>query len=151
VVDEKEHDLNVGDHVRISKGTLTEVKKNKFSKGINQNWSRRIYTVISVNKPEQAFQRPWYTLEYKNRVMSKKYFASQLMKVDIEKLIKDINPLEERPDYKPEIFNQEAHISELHKREVIELPIENPVKSPEVAPVLRRSTRERKKPERLTF
>ena len=46
VVDDKELDLNVGDHVRISKGTTTDVKKNKFGKGINQNWSRRIYTII---------------------------------------------------------------------------------------------------------
>ena len=147
MVDEKEHDLNVGDHVRISKGTLTEVKKNSFAKGINQNWSRRIYTIISKSSPEAEFQRPWYTLQYKERVMSKKYFASQLMKVDIEKLIKDINPLEERPDYKPAIFNQEKHLKvDLPSREVVAVPVEKPV-----APVPRRSTRERKKPERLTF
>ena len=65
VVDEKEHEMNVGDHVRISKGTTTEVKKNKFSKGINQNWSRRIHTIINKSSPEEAFQRPWYTLQYK--------------------------------------------------------------------------------------
>ena len=80
--------------------------------------------------------------------MSKKYFASQLMKVDVDKLIKDINPLEERPDYKPEIFNMERHIKlDLPSREVVD---NSNVIVPEI-PIVRKSTRERKKPDRLTY
>lgn len=109
--DSKEKELSVGDSVRVALSTRAMVRKNGlFAKSAGkQHWSDRIYTISSISRPQQVFQRKQYTLRYKSRTFAKRYYASQLMRIDPERLIKNDLELKDRPAY-DEKFNPERHL-----------------------------------------
>lgn len=125
--DIKEKELSVGDHVRVALATRSSVRKGQlFAKSAGkQHWTNRIYTVGSISKPALDFQRPQYKLKYGGRVLTKQYYASQLQKVNMDKLVKDKLSIDERPVYDEALPNQEHLLRvDLPSREVIPVDLE---------------------------
>jgi transposase InsO family protein len=147
-VDVKERELRVGDSVRVALTTRAQVRKGQlFAKSAGRvHWTQRIYTIRSVSKPTLAFDRPQYLLSYGNRALTKRYYASQLMKVDVGKLIKNELTLADRPTYNDKLFNQEHHLRvDMPSREVRE---EREEKREEESVAQSRPRRERRAPQR---
>lgn len=145
-VDVKERELRVGDSVRVALTTKAQVRKGQlFAKSAGRvHWTQRLYVVRSISRPTLAFNRPQYLLSSGNRALTKRYFASQLMKVDEEKLIKNELTLADRPVYNDQLFNQEHHLRvDLPSREVSE---EKSEERREESIAKSRPKRERKEP-----
>lgn len=89
------HDnLSVGDLVRVAITTDSKIRRNKFRKRTDANWSRTIYEIATVVQPDTAGARPQYTLKNRQtgRTWSKRYFAWQLKRIDLP----DAEPIDER-------------------------------------------------------
>ena len=141
LVEEQEENLDIGDSVRVALVTQKQHRAAEpFAKSIKQNWSKKIYTIRAISEPTEASNRKTYLL--------KKYFASQLMKVDPSKLIRDDLGPENRPDYDPKMFNQEKHLIKLHKEKK-----DKEIVLPKTALQERSENpkRERKKPDRFSY
>ena len=135
-VDKLESELEVGDSVRVALTTRDLARKGQlFAKSAGkQHWSTRIYEVRTVSKPRNRFDRKQYLLRHGSRDLTKRYYASQLQKIDPEKLIKNDLSVQQRPVYDEKSFNLEHHLKvDLPSREVKE-PEPAPVSAPEKAP-----------------
>ena len=65
--------------------TESETKKNKFEKKYIQNWSTKIFKVVSVSRINKNFKL--MNIETNNNLV-KRYYEDQLLKIDNDKLIK---------------------------------------------------------------
>lgn len=100
-LDKREAALKVGDKVRVALSTQARVRKNaEFASRLKQNWSDQLYTIRSISKPSEMYQRKQYLLtKASGRELKKRFFASQLQKVDEARLIKDVGSVADRPVY----------------------------------------------------
>jgi hypothetical protein len=97
-VDKQESALQVGDSVRVALSTEASVRKNGvFGKRLRQNWSSKIYTVRAISKPEHEFQRKQFLLSQNGRPLTRRFYSSQLQKIDAARLIKDVGSIADRP------------------------------------------------------
>jgi len=95
--------------------------------------------VRAISEPKEKYQRRKYLLSYNGRALKKQYYASQLMKIELDKLIKDVLPLDKRPDYDPSIFNREKHLHSLHN-----MSVSSPIDLPKTAIEERIETKQRR-------
>jgi transposase InsO family protein len=96
---QKDEDLKVGSSVRILlTALLTEERKlGSFRKNIAQNWTSKIYTIVTVYRPVEKFKRNSYVLSYNGHKERRRFFAHQLQLVDTKALINDIKKKKDRP------------------------------------------------------
>jgi transposase InsO family protein len=142
--DAKERELSVGDSVRVALTTRAQVRKGQlFAKSAGkQHWSNRVYVVRSISRPAEAFQRKQFLLQYGKRALTKRFYASQLMKIDVDKLVKNELTIADRPTYSDTLFDSEKHLR-------VDLPSRTVVDSPaQTHTVNIRPKRERRAPQR---
>jgi hypothetical protein len=122
-------DLVQGDYVRLAQITNAHIRKNKvFRKSYEKNWSDEIFRIAYVNEPKSAHMPyEYFILDFeKNKVLDKKFYRDQLLKIDPSKLIKTI-PNDQRPDFNKKIFNRERLLKQdLPNREVVDAGVELP-------------------------
>lgn len=59
--------IKVGDPVRVSNLVFKDYRKGKLmTKSYKVNWSRKIYTVVSISQPDEEWKQPIYTVEDSN-------------------------------------------------------------------------------------
>jgi hypothetical protein len=75
--------FNVNDAVRVALISEAGVRKNKFKKRIEPNWSLDIFTVYAVSAPDVLSAQPQYLLKNMrtNRKSLKKYWSYQLQHI----------------------------------------------------------------------
>ena len=149
-VDKLESELEVGDSVRVALTTRDLTRKGQlFAKSAGkQHWSTRIYEVRTVSKPRNRFDRKQYLLRHGSRDQTKRYYASQLQKIDPEKLIKNDLSVQQRPVYDEKTFDLERHLRvDLPSREVKE-PTPAPAEAPPVPEQPRAATDAKTEPVR---
>src|SRR5690606_37192669 len=90
--------------------------KNKFRKKVGQNWSDELYEIISKSDPKRAVHAPSYRLREldTNEKLSARFYPFQMLKVDVEKLIKSLE--EERPSYDEDIPDRETMMKKMNRR-----------------------------------
>jgi transposase InsO family protein len=73
-------DFSVGDRVRVALITEAAVRKQKFKKRIEPNWSSDVYQIYSKSKPATVDALPTYLLMNlsTNRKSKKRYFGYEL-------------------------------------------------------------------------
>lgn len=76
--------LAVGDYVRIALTTDPAVRKNKFRKKIDANWSDTVFQIYAMSKPDSQSTQPQYLLfnTSTHRKSTKKYWTYQLQKIE---------------------------------------------------------------------
>ena len=127
--------LRKGDKVRLS---LKKEKKTIMSKETSkQTWSSKVYYVTSVIRTIKG--KPRYKINDHPGVL---YYRTQLQKID------DVDPksyktFEDRPIFDANLFLKERHLKNMNRKKKIVSDKKTIEK-----PVLRRSTRVRKKPKR---
>lgn len=152
--------IHVGDYVRISELTKTSERKKTFRKSTAKNWSNTIYEVVKIKeKPQRGhisvfvnYQKEYIVKSIRTgQLYSGQLWRDQLLKVDGEIGVSDGEDTEES--------ESESSSSE-DEDEDVEIPPPPALKrqnavvkaAPAPAPVeQRRSTRERKAPDRLTY
>ena len=105
-------DIQIGDIVRISLHTLSDIRKDSHRKKFLANWSKALYVVVSISAGS-AWQNPQYKIKSRetDRIVRKRFYKSDLQLVPIESLQVNEKP---RPDYSEgNIFNQEEHIRQV--------------------------------------
>ena len=105
-------DIQIGDIVRISLHTLSDIRKDSHRKKFLANWSKTLYVVVSISAGS-AWQNPQYKIKSRetDRIVRKRFYKSDLQLVPIESLQVNEKP---RPDYSEgNIFNQEEHIRQV--------------------------------------
>ena len=100
--------VNIGDNVRISVKTMSDVRKQTFRKNFLANWSKDVFTVESISKGS-AWQNAQYKLKNAHdHVIQQRFYRKDLQKIDVSTLT--VNK-KKRPDFSQGlIYNQEEQI-----------------------------------------
>ena len=111
----------IGDYVRVALISEAGVRKNKFKKRIEPNWSADVFQVYAVSAPEVMSAQPQYLLKNlrTNRKSLKKYWSYQLQAVGAPNLDADIaqeEEEEEEPENAPLVAPQPIPPRERSKR-----------------------------------
>jgi transposase InsO family protein len=103
--------FNVNDAVRVALISEAGVRKNKFKKRIEPNWSLDIFTVYAVSAPDVLSAQPQYLLKNMrtNRKSLKKYWSYQLQHI-ANPVLHPQNEFQEVDEEKP---HQTFHIPQI--------------------------------------
>lgn len=113
--------ISVGDTVRLSARTDSEVRRMELlgqSKGKVPNWSKELYTVVSISEPSsEALTLPQYRVSSaeSKEAVQQRFYRNDLQRIDPELLM--VNETN-RPDYSHGvIFDQEKHLRKVRTRQ----------------------------------
>lgn len=93
----------------------------------------------SISSPKTPYGKPSYMLRLGDRDLKKKYYAYQMLKVDLSRMIDNTVELKDRPQFDTK-FNSESHIHGLSKR-----PTTAPTKKAATPALQERTARTRQK------
>jgi hypothetical protein len=111
--------LQVGDHVRLDSCVHPKKRKNKlFAKAYLTNWSREIYRVKSISKPEEEgeLSRPQYRLTEipTGKLLKRRFYRDNLLKINLESLQRSKNDAT-YPSQRSTLFELDQHLKKLRK------------------------------------
>ncbi len=116
--------IEVGDSVRVSNLVFKDFRKEKLTiKSYKVNWSRKIYTVVSISKPREDWKQPLYTVEDSdgNRL--------QVFRDDLQLLPSPAprkTPISSRPKSPDFFYREEQREKAREKRGSYECPLVEP-------------------------
>ena len=105
-------DFRVGDVVRVSKMTNSEVRKTRaFRKSYERQYSDELYKVAYIDLPKKKYNNASYGLVdlQTGELLKSRFYSDQLLKINLDQLIRTV-PNEERPIYRNVLFNNEQFL-----------------------------------------